>query len=146
MYQNGRNIYKKEIIDFTIMKHLIFCVIDNILPIGLIISILYGFFADKIFWTDKERKENFEGEYGGAKRIHQFWLNFVGSFVGWFCVYLFLNILLNIRFSELSVAHVLLFGFGVIGIVGWLPVTLHSVVISLGEILKKFIDFGKPKE
>lgn len=125
------------------MRHIIFCILDNLLLVGLIMSVLYGFFSDKIFWTEEQRKNNFEGKYGYVRRVQQFWLNFVGSFAGWFSIYLFLNILLHIRLSELSIAHVLLFGFGIIGVVGWLPMTLLGVASSLGEIVRKLIDIGK---
>lgn len=127
------------------MRYLLFCVADNILLIGLIVSIFYGFFADKIFW-DKEQRSKHYKESPYPRHIQQFWLNFVGSFVGWFSIYLFLNILLHIRLSELSIAHILLFGFGIIGIVGWLPMTLLGVATSLGEIVRKLLDLGKSKE
>lgn len=127
------------------MRYLLFCVIDNILPIGFIVSVLYGFFADKIFW-DKEQRSKYYKESSYPKHIHQFWLNFVGSFVGWFSIYLFLNILLHVRLSELSIAHILLLGLGIIGIVGWLPMTLLGVATSLGEIVRKLLGFGKPKK
>lgn len=127
------------------MRYLLFCVADNILLIGLIVSLFYGFFADKIFW-DKEQRSKHYKESPYPRHIQQFWLNFVGSFVGWFSIYLFLNILLHIRLSELSIAHILLFGFGIIGIVGWLPMTLLGVATSLGEIVRKLLDLGKSKE
>lgn len=127
------------------MRHLLYFLTDSILPVGLIISVFYGFCADKIFWTDEDRENHFKGTYGCVKHVHQFWLNFIGSIVGWFSIYLFLNILLCIQFSELSLAHILLFGFGIIGIVGWLPMTLLGIATSLGGIAQKFLDFGKPK-
>lgn len=127
------------------MRYLLFCVADNILLIGLIVSLFYGFFADKIFW-DKEQRSKHYKESPYPRHIQQFWLNFVGSFVGWFSIYLFLNILLHIRLSELSIAHILLFGFGIIGVVGWLPMTLLGVATSLGEIVRKLLDLGKSKE
>jgi len=127
------------------MRYLFFCVIDNILLIGFIVSIFYGLFADKIFW-DKEQRSKHYKESSYLKHIQQFWLNFVGSFVGWFFIYLFLNILLRIRLSELSITHILLLEFGIIGIVGWLPMTLLGVATSLGEIVRKLLGLGKSKE
>jgi hypothetical protein len=127
------------------MRYLLFCVTDNILLIGFIVSVLYGFFADKIFW-DKEQRSKHYNESSYPRHIHQFWLNFVGSFMGWFSIYLFLNILIHVRLSELSIAHILLLGFGIIGIVGWLPMTLLGVATSLGEIVRKLLNLGNPKE
>lgn len=127
------------------MKYLLFCFMENVLLIGFAASVFYGVYARKIFWNKAQRDENDKENYV-FKIIHQFWLNFAGSFAGWFCIYLFLNILLHIPLSELSIAHVLLFGFGIIGIVGWLPTTLLGVATSLGEIMRKFLDLGEPKK
>lgn len=121
------------------MKYILACVTENILWFGLFVSIYYGLFAHRIFWTKEQVQLNFGGKYGIYQRIHQIWLNFVSALVGWFSIYIFLEILLSIQPSQLSITHILLLGFGIIGVVGWLPRTLWSIATSINESMNKIL-------
>ena len=47
-----------------------------LLIVGLLFSLYYGFKADKIFRVETS-------DFPLSARFHQFWLNFLGSAVGW---------------------------------------------------------------
>ncbi len=111
--------------------------------IALIFSSFYGLYAENIFYT-KNQKEKIKEEYDSESikyfHFHQHWLNFVGSCIGWFSLYLFISILQKVEVKEISFANILLLIIGVIGIVGWLPMTLWGVTKSLADAVKRVID------
>lgn len=114
-------------------------VLGNYIWLALGCSLFYGFFAERIF-GNKIQREEAEKEFGWLGHIHQFWLNFVGSAVGWFSFYLFINVLKDIGLKGISFSYILLLVIGTIGIIGWLPLTLMGVIKSLTDVVKRLID------
>lgn len=107
--------------------------------ISLIFSLYYSLCAEMIFWT-KEQRDNYHKDYSLIKRFHQIWLNFVGSALGWFSLYLFFYVVQNVEVKEISFADILLLIIGLLGIIGWLPMTLFGVGQSLVTAVKRLID------
>lgn len=110
--------------------------LNNYLYVGFVFSLFYGGFAERIFLEKPELtplKESFKKENFNKilKSFNQFWLNFFCSTTGWFIFYLFLQ---NVDFKYLNLSHILVLSFGVIGTVGWLPLTLAAIIKSINDI------------
>ena len=58
--------------------------------------------------------------------VYQFILNFVGSFAGWCCLYIFIK---HTSFTDLKLADFVLIILGIIGISGLLPNFIKGIVI-----------------
>ncbi len=96
--------------------------------IAIVMSFIYGIKAFEIHGDTKGLKESKSNKWF---RWHQFWLNFLGAFVGWSLLYYILAYRLDI-FRNLLVLEdyritsidliVLLFAF--LGITGYLPYTV----------------------
>lgn len=112
---------------------------DLFIIIAIIWSLLYGFFAEKIFGNKKQREEASE-EFGLLGHLHQFWLNFVGVAAGWLSFYLFIKIIRDLGVENLTSLHLMLLLIGVIGIVGWLPMTLAGISNALASTVARLID------
>lgn len=107
--------------------------------VALVVSFFYGGFAKRIFWS-KEQRIQVTQEFGWFGSLHQFWLNFICSVVGWFLFYQFIVAIRDIGIKGLTFVHIVLLVFGMIGIVGWLPLTLLGVVKSFHKLAQKSIN------
>jgi hypothetical protein len=112
---------------------------DYYILLAAICSLAYGFFAPQAFWN-KDYREGYFKTFGVSGRVHQFWLNFVGSAAGWAC----LSVLRKVEIENISILHVLLIIIGLIGIIGHLPVTIIGLINALSTIvanvLKKYTE------
>ena len=113
--------------------------LNNYFYIGLLCSLFYGIFAERIFGSKKQQEEA-KKEFGALGHIHQFWLNFIGSAIGWFSFFVFILVLQKIGIENISFSHILLLLIGTLGIIGWLPLTLMGAIQSLATIIKRLID------
>ena len=108
---------------------------DYYIIIAAICSILYGFFAPWTFWNKQYRDGYFE-TFGYAGRVHQFWLNFVGSAAGWAC----LSVLRKIEIENITLVHIFLIVVGLFGIICHLPVTIIGLIEALKNIVVKIVN------
>ncbi len=115
-------------------------VVFVVVSLGLLGSAFYGIKATEIFGVSKQGKSR-------AWKIHQFWLNFAGSIVGWITLW-FLARKAYICFGG---SCPISFGFWdaaavfvtFIGITGYLPVTVVGVIQGVKELAVKML--GMPK-
>ena len=135
------------------------------LLLGLISSIFYGLSAVRIFGFVRKKSiqerldqkiEEVEGEYvqklgdfTNVWFIHQFWLNFIGSMAGWFCIYLLFkdasiytdgSIDFNPGKKEFT-----LFLIGFFGITGYLPQVFVGISKGLQDLALKFMNLMDKK-
>lgn len=124
-----------------------------ILVFGFFLSVFYGARAAWIFMYP--HPENPPRKTTKSWWIHQMWINFWGSFIGWICVYLLVfnlkdNVTLisqNFSFGLLS-----LFVVGVLGTMGFLPLTAWLLANSIAVLTRKItgvkfedVDKSSPK-
>jgi hypothetical protein len=80
-------------------------------------------------------------------RVHQFWLNFVGSLVGWTALWFLLRrVFASIESPcspSISWSDVSIFLAAFIGVTGFLPFTVVSLIYGLREIAAKIAGLGK---
>ena len=110
---------------------------EFILIIGIIFSIFYGLGAVYILggYETKTKAQKEMKDYTVAWWVHQIWINFVGSLIGWSAMYLILrDVFTN---APLVWQHIVLFLIGALGISGFLPHFLWRVS-SLGSRENKF--------
>ena len=103
--------------------------------VAVSISLFYGFKAVNIFVYPEIKQE--QPKYKKSWFIHQFLFNFFGSLAGWFLVFVFIGILNDVPLKDLNFVHLLVFLFGVLGIVGLLPTSLVQVSDYLGKLMKR---------
>jgi len=104
------------------------------LVVAIVASVFYGTKACEIFEVPSTAKP-------WSWKIHQFWLNFAGSFVGWLALWTVTpRALTCVRESctaQFSVSDVALFVLGFIGVTGFLPVVVVGLVFSIKEVVTK---------
>jgi len=102
--------------------------------IGLCMSIFYGFKAVNIFVADSpfvEAKKKFPSWW-----IHQWWLNFFCSAIGWFAAYYFVFYrLIPLRGYSFKGDDAALIVVAMLGLAGFLPQTLSLIPLTLGSIV-----------
>lgn len=112
-----------------------------VVAIGM--SIFYGLRACEIFsisTTDRKRSWHF----------HQFWLNFLGSVVGWVAAWAILRSAVECASADcilsVSPSAVSLFFLAFIGVTGYLPATIVGAIGGVNELVAKLLAFigGKP--
>lgn len=113
----------------------------SIVAIGM--SIFYGLRACEIFnVSTKDRMPSW--------RFHQFWLNFLGSGVGWVATWAVLRATVECASAEcslsLSSSAVALFFLAFIGVTGYLPATIVGAIGGINEFVSKLLALigGKP--
>lgn len=101
--------------------------------VALIASGLCGYYANEIFNGEKA------GCKLNAKGFHQFWLNFVGSFVGWAALWVLVQKYHGCIFQGCSIHHfswyifVALIAF--VGITGYLPMMIIPPLATLTKAI-----------
>jgi hypothetical protein len=110
--------------------------------LALIASIFYGSYAINIFFAKAKVKDT-KGEHFSWK-IHQFWLNFIGSFSGWIILFFLLKRIEHLPSKDyvftFSFQDLISFFICFIGITGYLPSTIIGIINSFGLIVSKFIE------
>jgi hypothetical protein len=126
-----------SIFNFTSYSEIV--LFPNLLvKVGIVASFLYGLCAERIF-KDKEQQELAHKKFGFYGHVHQFWLNFVGAATGWFTFYLFILSLQKVGIENLSFLHLTFLLTAVLGITGWLPMTLSGVLKALSDVVARLI-------
>jgi hypothetical protein len=109
--------------------------------LALVASAYYGWFARSIF-TSKEGEDRRDWPGLFPYKIHQFWLNFTGSMVGWGSAW-------NLRrfaiegLEHFGLSHALLALVAFLGVTGLLPYTLVGLATSIATAAEKLIGFSK---
>jgi hypothetical protein len=107
-------------------------------------SIFYG-------WKALEILTNTEpNSFKGARLFHQRWLNFLGSAAGWVCLW-FVVVKLWLHISdgdrqEFSWSYAALALIGFVGVSGYLPFTVVTIVNSIGTLVGSIPALFKPKD
>ncbi|WP_126460858.1 hypothetical protein [Sulfuritortus calidifontis] len=116
-------------------------VLFAILAIGM--SVFYGLRACEIFSVPiSDRKPSW--------RFHQFWLNFLGSGVGWVAAWAVLRATVECASVDcalsVSPSAVSLFFLAFIGVTGYLPATIVGAIGGINEFVSKLLALigGKP--
>ena len=103
---------------------------------GFISSLFYGWKAVIIFgYPDKQQKLP---EYSNSWWVHQFWFNFAGSLVGWFFIILFVYIFTQSGIERITLIPLIIFLFGILGVVGLIPSLLAQIPNVLHLLTKKY--------
>jgi hypothetical protein len=114
------------------------------LTIGFILiaaafSIFYGFAATSIFKVETSKKKSW--------RFHQWWLNFLGSAVGWVATWFLLQKVIAVADSPSTVSiqwsDAALFFLAFVGVTGFFPFSVVSVLQVLRDIAAKIAGLGK---
>ena len=99
-------------------------------------SVFYGWSACAIFSVPKQDKP-------WSWRFHQFWLNFIGSVVGWVAAWTVINSVLECAAASctMSVAPsaFALFFLAFLGVTGYLPAALVGLVGGFNELISKLL-------
>ena len=112
--------------------------------VALGFSIFYG-------WKALEILTNAEpNSFKGARLFHQRWLNFLGSAAGWLCLWfvvakLWLYVSNGDR-EEFSWSYAALALIGFVGVSGYLPFTVVTIVNSIGTLVGSIPALFKPKD
>jgi hypothetical protein len=103
-------------------------------------SLFYGFRATNIF----------DVKLAGTSRswrFHQWWLNFLGSVSGWIASWFLLHKILSASHSPATVSiqpsDIGLFFLAFVGVTGFLPFSVVSVLQGLRDIATKIAGLGK---
>lgn len=111
--------------------------------VALTFSLFYGFKAVRIFMSIKALEEDVPKK-SQSWHIHQFWLNFSGSGVGWIILYFLVRNFLNLEqkdlFSEFNAGHIGLAFLAFVGITGYMPTTIITLVNSISLLIQKVAD------
>ena len=109
--------------------------------VGLLFSVFYGWKSIDIFLEVPTTHKPW------AWKFHQFWLNFSGSLVGWVALwFLTRKVLSCIRTScsaPVNFWDVATFFLAFIGITGFLPFTIVSLIQGIKELAAKIAGLGK---
>ena len=113
-----------------------------IFVIAIIASLFFGVYAINIFFKKAEVPKTKDEHF--SWKIHQFWLNFVGSLSGWIILYFLLKRVEHLASNDyvftLSFADFISFVLCFIGITGYMPATIVGLINSFGLIVSKFVE------
>ncbi len=116
------------------MEYIVFLAVFLALALGF--SLFYGL-AFKQIWMSTSSKLT------KSRWFHEAWFNFVGSLIGWICMFAIYESLFNFPWQTLVIniswQHIILFVIGILGITGLLPYTLWSVSRGIDEFIKKIL-------
>ena len=104
--------------------------------IGLGLSLFFGVKASSIFWTPEKRQENLARSGG---QVYVFWVNFMGSAVGWALFILIVSIVPRLDPKDPPWVYVVLFPLAVLGMAGVLPGVIFSLARGLHELIARLI-------
>jgi hypothetical protein len=108
--------------------------------VALIASLFYGCNALKIFDMPSE-------ERSGAWRLHQFWLHFLGSAVGWIAFWFLVphvkDCLMRPCAPVFTSSDVVLFFLAFVGVTGHLPLAVVGVLFTVTNLLDRIVRHSK---
>jgi hypothetical protein len=112
-----------------------------LLIIGLLFSLYYGFKAAKIFHVETTR-------FAPSEKLHQFWLNFLGSALGWllfgFGVARVLQCVDQCS-SPVGLWDAVLLFAGFVGVTGHLPMATVGLIQHFVRLVQKHAGSGDQK-
>jgi hypothetical protein len=97
--------------------------------VAIIASCLYGCFAVEIFQATPPA--HLGGKGPRSWRIHQWWLNFAGSAVGWLCLWFVGVQVYTGGWFDWGYATLALVAF--IGVTGYMPMAVVGLVVGLAK-------------
>jgi len=104
------------------------------LIVALGFSLFYGFSCKQIWFPENSKITK-------SRWLHEVWFNFVGSFIGWICIFAIYKSLSVFGWQTLVVniswQHIILFLIGVSGITGLLPYILWGISRTLDQLIVK---------
>lgn len=110
------------------------------LVVALGASVFYGTKACEIFEVSDAGKPR-------SWKVHQFWLNFAGSVVGWLALWTVIpRALTCVRDScapQLSASDVALFFVAFVGVTGFLPVAVVGLVFTIKDLVARLVGLLK---
>ncbi len=111
--------------------------IDKIfLIVALLFSLFYGFFCKQIWFPENKNITK-------SRWLHEVWFNFVGSLIGWICIYAIYKSLSIFTWqtlvSNILWQHIILFLVGVLGIIGLLPYVLWGISRAVDQLISKIL-------
>jgi hypothetical protein len=110
---------------------------------AFVASLFFGFFAVTIFEVPLPKVKPL-----WAWKLHQFWLNFTGSFVGWVALWFLGRKVIACLVPSCSVEpnawDVAAFFLAFVGVTGFLPLTIVGLITGLKELLVKLAGWVKP--
>ena len=107
------------------------------LIVGFLFSFYYGLRAGKIFRVDTT-----------GQRFHQFWLNFLGSALGWFLLGFGLARVLQCIDqcpNPITLWDTMLLFAGFVGVTGYLPMATVGLIQHLVGLVKRHAGDSEPK-
>ncbi len=105
--------------------------------VGLISGIYHGFYNNQIYHNSNPNKNIHE-------KIHTIWIHIVSGIVGSFSLYiLFTKFYINSHKSTIGIGEVGALLFGILGIVGLLPMALWFTVLSINKLQDAFFNLFK---
>jgi hypothetical protein len=109
--------------------------------VALVASALYGWHAVTIFLEPQEPSESHRST---AWAWHQRWLNFLGALVGWFALWFLVRAFGACVFAactvELGPWHAVAALIAFVGVTGYLPNTVVSLVSGIGGLAGKLAE------
>lgn len=113
------------------------------LVIGTLFSLFYGirsYFIFSLRTLDKKDREAYEKSI--SLKVHNFFVNFTGSAIGWICLYLlykdlFSSGLKNFDPQKIGLGHLFLVLIAFLGIWGILPLTFWGLASSAKYMAEK---------
>jgi len=117
--------------------------------VALTASALYGWYAVKIFLgvPPKDQQQNFKHREFLSWKNHQRWINFCGSMVGWVCLWIvgvkFVPLLVADAYPPLTWRDVGLSFVAFVGVTGYLPAAVVTIVQTGASVLGKITGSGK---
>ena len=108
--------------------------------VAIAFSLFYGFRAIDIFEVKPARTSR-------SWRFHQWWLNFLGSTCGWIAAWFVLHKVAAVSHSpaviSIQLSDIALFFLAFVGVTGFLPFSVVSVLQGLRDIAAKIAGLGK---
>ena len=96
--------------------------------IGFISGIYHGFYNNQIYHNSSPSKNVHE-------KIHIVWMHIVCGLIGSFSLYILFNkFYINSHKSNVGIGEVSVLLFGILGIVGLLPMALWFTVLSINKL------------
>ena len=113
--------------------------------IFLILAILFSIFYG-VFWKQVWISPLSPG-LTKSRLLHEVWFNFIGSLIGWICIFVIYRSLLPFSWEgavyNITWQHIALFIIGVLGITGLLPHVLWSISRSIDLLIERMLGVKK---
>ncbi len=110
------------------------------LVFSLLVSMFHGVVATNVFGVETTGKSK-------AWKLHQFWLNFLGSVVGFIALWFLFQAVLGCAINSCSIQFgwpdVGLFLLAFLGVTGYVPFTVIGLASGINELAAKTIGLIK---